>query len=214
MSLQEFERRLTAGQRQVMDELTTPVKIQDFLDSLRYNHADINRSPLTMLDVREAHCLDGALFAVAALRRLGHPPLIVDLLPEPGLDDDHVLAVYKHRGRWGSLAKSNFVGLRSRQPVYRTIRELVMSYFEHYYNLDWVRTLRGYSRLINMKGWDKTGWMWDDTGVDKLERYLKTITGFSLITPEMAADLPLMDRRSFEGNLYQANMDEIFVPPR
>jgi hypothetical protein len=90
---------------------------------------------------RLAHCLDGGLFAAMALRRLGFPPRLVDLLPAPQRDDDHILAIYKIDGCYGALAKSNYVGLRSREPVYRSLRELVMSYFEVYYNAESEKTL-------------------------------------------------------------------------
>ena len=88
---------------------------------------------------------------------LGHPPLLVDL--EAVRDDDHVLAVFRQRGHWGALAKSNYAGLRFREPVYRTLRELAMSYFEHYFNLNGEKTLRRYSRPVNLKRFDRIGWM-------------------------------------------------------
>src|SRR5439155_793750 len=91
---------------------------------------------------RVAHCYDGALFAAAALRRLGHPPLLVNMYAER--DDEHLLAVFKQAGHWGAVAKSNFVGLRYRDPIYRTLRELVMSSFQDYFNVQGDKTLRGY----------------------------------------------------------------------
>ena len=124
--------------------LTTPAKIQRFLDEeLGYNlepGGDTCYSPRTVLQKRVAHCMEGAMLAAAALRRLGHPPLLVDL--EAVRDTDHVLAVYRDNGHWGAVAKSDYSGLRSREPVYRTIRELVMSYFEHYFNPAGEKTLR------------------------------------------------------------------------
>ena len=111
-----------------------------------------------VLRERMANCFDGAVFAAAMLSRLGHPPLILDMLPN-GRDDDHVLAVYKRDGHWGAVAKSNFAGLRFREPVYRTVRELVMSYFEQYYNVDREKTLRAYTRPLNLQVFDKYQWM-------------------------------------------------------
>ena len=137
-----------AGERAVFRRLTTPEKIQRFLDpELAYNKEPDGatcRSPRRVLRDRTAHCMEGALFGAAALRMLGHPPLLLDL--EAVRDDDHVLAIFRLRGRWGAVAKSNYSGLRYREPVYRTLRELVMSYFEHYYNLQKEKTLRRYSR--------------------------------------------------------------------
>jgi hypothetical protein len=124
---------LSRSERQTVERLTTPTKIQNFLDEIDYSIEETNRSPLYVLRERVAHCFDGAVFAASLLSRLGFPPLILDMLPN-GQDDDHVLALYKRDGHWGAVAKSNFAGLRFREPIYRTVRELVMSYFEQYYN--------------------------------------------------------------------------------
>jgi len=114
------------------------------------------RSPRRVLRDRTARCREGALFAAAALRVNGHPPLLLDL--EAVRDDDHVLAVLRDRGHWGAVAKSNYAGLRYREPVYRTLRELVMSYFEHYYNLQGQKTLRRYSRPVDHARFDGVRW--------------------------------------------------------
>ena len=100
-----------------------------------------------------AHCLEGAIFAAVALRALGFPPLLLDL--EAVQDTDHVLAVFRIDRRWGAIAKSNFTGLRYREPVYRDLRELVMSYFDGYMNLRGERTLRAYSPPVTSP--DSTG---------------------------------------------------------
>ncbi|HEX8984762.1 MAG TPA: hypothetical protein VF767_05000, partial [Bryobacteraceae bacterium] len=122
---------------QELRRLKTPEKVQRFLDcEVGYNKepgGPTCRSPRRVLRDRVAHCLEGALFGAAALRVQGRPPLLVDL--EAVRDDDHVLAVFRERGLWGAVAKSNYAGLRYREPVYRTLRELAMSYFEQYYNL-------------------------------------------------------------------------------
>ena len=133
-----------AGERKQLRGLKTPEKIQRFLDDeIGYNKeagGATCRSPRRVLRDRLAHCMEGALFAAAAVGLLGFPPLLLDL--EAERDDDHVLAIFRHRGHWGAIAKSNYSGLRYREPVYRTLRELVMSYFEHYYNLKKEKTLR------------------------------------------------------------------------
>jgi hypothetical protein len=134
-----FDQVLTESERQFISTLTTPAKIQTFLDELPYSTEHIYRCPLRVLRERVAHCFDGALFAAATLCRLGYPPLIMDMLPNDR-DDDHMLAIYKSNGHWGAIAKSNFVGLRFREPIYRTLRELVMSYFEQFYNLEREKT--------------------------------------------------------------------------
>ncbi|HKP94089.1 MAG TPA: hypothetical protein VJS88_09355, partial [Chthoniobacterales bacterium] len=122
--------------------LKSPIGIQRLLDEIPYHLAGTAWSPRTVLRERTAHCLEGALFAAAALRVLGFPPLILDL--EADEDTDHVLAVFKLRGHWGAIAKSNFAGCRYREPVYRTLRELALSYFNTYFNLRAERTLRRY----------------------------------------------------------------------
>src|SRR5437762_11682401 len=114
-------------------------------------------SPRKVLREKTAHCLEGAIFAAAALRVLGFPPLILDLEAEQ--DTDHVVAVFKVRRHWGAVAKSNFAGCRYRDPVYRTLRELAMSYFNIYFNLRGERTLRRYSRPVNLARFDHLHWM-------------------------------------------------------
>src|SRR5437763_16898637 len=108
-------------------------KIQKYLDELPYNKekkGETCYSPRLVIRHNTAHCFEGALFAAAALGVGGRPPLILDL--EAVRDDDHVVAVYRTNGHWGAIGKSNYAGLRFRCPVYRTLRELALSYFEHY----------------------------------------------------------------------------------
>jgi len=150
----------TAAERAIFRRLSAPEKIQRFLDGLAYNKEALGptcRSPRRVLRDRTAQCMEGALFAAAALRLIGHPPLLLDF--EAVRDDDHVLAIFRQRGHWGAVAKSNYSGLRYREPVYRTLRELAMSYFEHYYNLKREKTLRSYSRPVNLRRFDSVGWM-------------------------------------------------------
>ncbi len=139
--------------------LHSPVGIQRALDRMPYHLAKTAWSPRRVLREGTAHCLEGAIFAATALRVLGFPPLLLDL--EAVQDTDHVLAVYRFNGHWGAIAKSNFSGLRFRAPVYRSLRELAMSYFEDYINLRGDRTLRAYSRPVDLARFDRSrsGWM-------------------------------------------------------
>src|SRR5213075_3131286 len=138
--------------------LKTPARVQSFLDSLPYHLADTAWSPRKVLQEQSAHCLEGAVFAAAALRVLGFPPLLWDLEAEQ--DDDHVLAIYRVRGHWGAIAKSNFAGLRFREPVHRTLRELALSYFDDYFNMRGDRTLRRYAaRPVDLRRFDHQQWM-------------------------------------------------------
>ena len=184
------------SERAVFRKLTRPEKIQRFLDELTYNKEPGGStcfSPRRVLELGTAHCMEGALFGAAALRVLGHPALLVDL--EAVRDDDHVLAVFRQRGHWGALAKSNYAGLRFREPVYRTLRELAMSYFEHYFNLRGEKTLRRYSRPVNLKRFDRIGWMTSREQVWEIPEYLVDIHHTPLLTPEMERSLSRMDAR-------------------
>ena len=193
----------TAAERAVFRRLSTPEKIQRFLDhELGYNqelHGPTCHSPRRVLGDRAAHCMEGALFGAAALRMLGHPPLLVDL--EAVRDDDHVLAVFRLRGHWGAIAKSNYSGLRYREPVYRTLRELVMSYFEHYYNLRKEKTLRRYSRPVNLRRFDSIRWMTAEDDVWAVPEYLCTIAHRPVLPPPLIAHLGRVDDRLYAAGL-------------
>jgi hypothetical protein len=139
--------------------------------------------------------MSGALVAAAALRELGNPPLLVDL--EAVRDDDHVLAVYRIDGCWGAVAKSNYAGLRFREPIYRGLRELVMSYFEHYYNPRGEKTLRRYSRPVNLARFDALPWSTREEDVWEVPEYLTTIRHSALLTGSQLRKLSRMDRRLF-----------------
>jgi len=189
----------TPAELRVFRRLRTPDKIQHFLDhDLAYNKEPDGptcRSPRLVLRDRTAHCMEGALFGAAALRVLGHPPLLLDL--EAVRDDDHVLAIFQARGRWGAIAKSNYSGLRYREPVYRTLRELVMSYFEHYFNLRREKTLRRYSRPVNLRRFDGRHWMTAEEDVWMVPEYLCEIAHTPLLPPAVEARLSRVDARLF-----------------
>ena len=151
---------LSSQELRLLRGLSTPHRIQKYLDELPYNKerdGETCRSPRRVLRDQTAHCFEGALLAAAALRANGRPPFILDL--ESVRDDDHVIAIYRDYDCWGAIAKSNYSGLRFREPVYRSLRELVMSFFEHYYNLQGEKTLRAFSRPVNLKRFDRTACM-------------------------------------------------------
>ncbi|MGB9880793.1 MAG: hypothetical protein ACPLRM_08530, partial [Anaerolineae bacterium] len=134
----------TEEERAFLAQLDSPWKIQEYLDSIPYNTDHQTRSPRRVMRDGKAHCMEGALFAAAALYFHGQPPLILDLKAVD--DDDHVIAIFRVHGLIGAIAKSNFSLLRFREPIYRNYRELALSYFEPYYNMYAERTLRAYSR--------------------------------------------------------------------
>jgi hypothetical protein len=195
---------LTTGELAILQRLNRPDKIQDFLDTkVAYNKepdGDTCRSPRRVLRDRVAHCMEGALFAAAALRVHGHEPLLLDM--ESFRDDDHVLAVFKVRDAWGAIAKSNYSGLRFREPIYRTLRELVMSYFEQYYNLQGEKSLRAYSRPVNLRRFDSIHWMTMEEDVWAVPEYLVKVAHTRVLTPAQERSLSRMDRRLFEAGKF------------
>jgi hypothetical protein len=191
---------LSPSELRTLRSLKTPARIQKFLDDLTYAYTDTAGSPRRTLRERKGHCLEGALLAAAALRVQGHPPLILDL--ESVRDDDHVLALYRERGLWGAIAKSNFAGLRFRAPVYRTLRELALSYVEHYYNLRGERTLRAYSVPINLARIDRLHWMTSEEEVWAVTDLLIAARHYPLFPHKVAQALPRLDRRSFQAGMH------------
>jgi len=191
----------TPGELRALRALRTPYGIQRALDAMPYHHASTAWSPRQVLRERRAHCLEGAVFAAAALRVLGYPPLLLDL--EAVQDTDHVLAVYRERGHWGAIAKSNFTGLRYREPVHRSVRELVMSYFEGYINLRGDRTLRAYSRPVNLARFDRRrpGWMTTAGDLWWIAEHLVGVRHRRLLQPAMIQGLHRVDRRSLNAGL-------------
>jgi len=184
----------------VLRKLSTPEKIQRYLDDLPYNkekNGETCRSPRLVIEHNSAHCFEGALFAAAALRVSGRPPLILDLAAVR--DDDHVIAVYRTGDCWGAIGKSNYSGLRFRSPVYRTLRELALSFFEHYYNLKGEKTLRSYSRPVNLSRFDSIEWMTSEEPLWAIPEYLceiKHIPIFKTVPRRM-----YMDERLYKAGL-------------
>jgi len=191
---------LSAAELRTLRALKTPALIQKFVDGIEYCYADTAHSPARVLRERKGHCLEGALLAAAALRINGHPPLLMDL--EAVRDDDHVVALYRERGLWGGIAKSNYAGLRFRAPVYRTVRELALSYFEHYYNLRGERTLRAYSRPVNLARLDRRHWMTAEEDLWCVPELLIAARHYPLLPDKVARALTRVDRRSFEAGMH------------
>jgi hypothetical protein len=191
----------TPRELRALRSLRTPIGIQRALDAMPYHIATTAWSPRRVLEERTAHCLEGAVFAAAALRVLGFPALLLDL--EAVQDTDHVLAVFRLGRHWGAIAKSNFSGLRYREPVYRTLRELVMSYFEGYVNLRGERTLRAYSRPVDLARFDRAhpGWMTSAEDLWWIPEHLLRLPHTPLLTPAMAKRLSRVDRRSLAAGL-------------
>jgi hypothetical protein len=206
MGIESF---LTEKERQLLTSLDSPHKIQVFINSIPYSDDHFYRCPLRVLRDRKAHCFDGALFAAMVLRRIGYPPRILELIPNER-DDDHLLALFKHQGLWGAVAKSNFSGLRYREPIYRTLRELVMSYFEDFFNTAGEKTLRGYRGPIHLGVFDQLEWENKDDELDTLSDGIDRYPIQFIITNQMASDLSPVDDRNYHAGLMGANPAGLF----
>ena len=144
--------RVLSPEFRVFKSLNTPSKIQDYLDTFRFNFEprfDTCRSPLSALKKGELQCMEGAMLASAILWSHGERPLLLDLKSAPN-DDDHVIALFKRFGKWGAISKTNHAVLRYRDPVYASVRELAMSYFNEYFLKNGVKTMRSFSAPFDM----------------------------------------------------------------
>ena len=187
----------TPAELRKLRRLKNPHGIQQYLDDMPYHLEDTAWSPRVVLRENSSHCLEGAMFAAAALRANGYPPLILDLEAEH--DTDHVMAVYRVNGHWGSIAKSNYTGCRGREPVYRSLRELAMSYFNLYFNMRRERTLRTFSLPVNLARFDRQQWMTTEKPIWFIVDYLFEIHHYKLLRPGMAKRLHRVDKRLFNA---------------
>ncbi len=202
----------TKEELSVLAGLTSPDKIQAFLDNIPYSADSIYRCPRSVIRDRKAHCFDGGIFAAAALRRLGHPPLVVDMLAVR--DDDHILAIFKRNGYWGAVAKSNFVGLRYREPIHRNLRELIISYFESFYNIEREKTLRSYTVPLNLAAFDAIHWTICDPSMDRIAERLDGMRIIPLITSAMAEAFVPVDDKTYAAGLLGANENGLYRPAK
>ncbi len=199
----------TKKEMEILSGLDSPINIQNFINTIPSSDDHFYRCPLRVLRERKAHCFDGALFAAMALGRIGFPALILELIPNER-DDDHLVALFKKFGHWGAVAQSNFTGLRYREPVYRSLRELVMTYFENFYNTAGEKTLRGYRGPINFKVFDHLHWEIKDDGLETLSDEMDRYKIHPIITFEMAEYLSPVDERSLQAGLMGANQAGLF----
>jgi hypothetical protein len=187
----------TPAELRKLRSLRDPHGIQRFLYDQPYHVADTAFSPRRVLRENTSHCFEGAIFAAAALRANGYPPLVIDLEAEQ--DTDHVIAVYKTHGHWGAISKSNYSALGFRESVYRSLRELAMSYFDAYFNLRRERTLRTFSNPVNLARFDRRNWMTTDEPIWFIGEYLFTIRHFRLLKPQMIERLHRVGDRVFRA---------------
>lgn len=190
--------------------LSDPDKIQGFLDIIDYNPDYECRSPRWVIRKRSAHCFEGALFAASALQFLGYQPLIVDM--KSFNDDDHVIAVFMEQGHWGAVAKSNFTTLRYREPVYRSLRELVMSYFDFYFNIAGDKSLRSYSLPLNLNVYNSRKWATTDEDLEYIGDKLETIRHYPVVNKTMINNLKKASDTMLKAGMLGANENGLFKP--
>jgi hypothetical protein len=200
----------TKDEIKFLNTMSDPDKIQGFLDSIEYNPVYECKSPRFVIKKRSAHCFEGALFAAAAMNFNGMKPLIVDMRAYN--DDDHVIAVFKKFGCWGAVAKSNFTSLRYREPVYRTLRELIMSYFDFFFNIAGDKSLRSYSSPLDLSIYDKKHWQTTDEDLEFIGDKLDVIKHYPIINKAMIADLKKASDLMLRAGMLGSNVKGLFKP--
>ena len=207
----QFESHLPKKLRKKFNQLNSPFEIQSYLDSITYKGEERDRSPLNVMLDNQGHCLDGGFLAALCLWRIGFKPLLVDIVPDPGVDDDHVLALYQVEGRWGALAKTNYVFLGFREPVYKNYRELVMTYFEHYVSIRKQKVLTGYLRPFDASRYTRLNWAWDEAGANTVyHKYFYGRKAISLITKSMGKRLNPATDKFYEAETLHTDLNESF----
>ncbi len=195
---------LSPQESRLLAALDTPRKVQDFLEVIPMPFGEQPqrcRSPRQVLRDGAAFCMEGAMLAAAALRLQGHRPLVVDLESAPH-DDDHVITVFRERGSWGAISKTNHAVLRWRDPIYRTIRELVLSYFHEYVDAAGRKTLRSYCAPVDLSRFDRRKWISSPEDVWFVPEYLTEVRHLPLLTPRQRAQLrPADPVERLAGNL-------------
>ncbi len=195
-----------------LKKLSNPDKIQVFLDSIDYNPNYECRSPRWVIRNRCAHCFEGALFAASVLNFLGHKPLLVDM--KSFNDDDHVIAVFREDRHWGAVAKSNFTSLRYREPVYRSLRELIMSYFDFYFNINGDKSLRSYSLPLDLTVFDNRNWTTTDDDLEYIGDRLEKLHHFDLLTNKMIRNLKVASPSMLKAGMLGSNVSGLFKPKK
>lgn len=194
----------------LMKRLNTPAKVQDFLDTCTFNFEEDGetiKSPLSSLRSKHVHCLEGAMLGAYILTFQGFKPLILHLHAE-GYDQDHIVTLFKIDGLWGALSKTNHYTLRYREPVYRNVHELVMSYFHEYFlNKNGRKTLRSYSEPLNLDSM-KINWVTAEVDLWVVDDKLDDIRHYDVITKKAINNLrkaDIIERTAGELTEYKNN---------
>ena len=192
---------LSKKEIRLFKKLNNPKKIQNFINKIPINFeekGDTCYSPRLVLKKNRCHCIEGAVLAALILRVNGFKPLIVDMTSSKD-DFDHVIAIFKINEKWGAISKTNHAVLRYREPIYNSIRELVMSYFHEYFSDNSKKTLRSFSNPINLSRFDKYGWMtsWDEVWF--IADYLVKVKHYQILTRKQITNLRKPDKIEIEA---------------
>ncbi|MBS3079197.1 hypothetical protein J4218_03700 [Candidatus Pacearchaeota archaeon] len=203
---------LTNSELKLFKSLNTPAKIQDFINKIPINFeesGDSCYSPRMVLKNNRCHCIEGAILAALILRVNGYAPLLVDLTANDK-DFDHVVAVFEKDGKWGAISKTNHYSLRYREPVYDSLKELVMSYFHEYFNDKGKKTLRSYSNFVDLSMFDHENWMTTDEEVWQIPEYLAEVEHFPILTKSQISCLRNADEIEIQaGKIVEYKSDKI-----
>lgn len=195
--------KYTQQELSLFRKLKTPAKIQDYLNSISFNFekgGETCLSPRFVIKDKKAHCVEGAIFAACVLEFHGYKPTIMDLRStERPYDFDHVVAVFKKDGFFGAISKTNHAVLRYREPVYKNMRELVMSYFHEYFLDSGKKTLREYSNLLDLNKFNKLNWRTTDENLFEIPEYLDDIKHYKILTQKQVKNLRLADGVEIEA---------------
>lgn len=202
----------TKDEIKFLKTLSNPDKIQSFLDAIDYNPNYECRSPRWVMRKRSAHCFEGALFAAAALQFIGYKPLIVDMRAVN--DDDHVIAVFKEDGHWGAVAKSNFTSLRFREPVYRSLRELIMSYFDFFFNIYGYKSLRSYSPPFDLTHFESRHWATTDEDLEYIGDKIESLHHYPVASKKMIRRLYKASDSMMKAGMLGSKPEGLYKPKK
>lgn len=197
-------------EREFLKKFSDPWAIQVYLDSIDYNPDYECRSPRWVIRKRSAHCFEGALFAASVLDHIGYKPMIVDM--KAFYDDDHVIAVFREDGYWGAVAKSNFTSLRFREPVYRSLRELIMSYFDFFFNINGDKSLRSYSLPFDLTLFNKRNWATTDEDLEYIGDKIESLHHFPVASEKMIKKLNIASDSMLKAGMLGSNEEGLFKP--
>ncbi|MBA3732967.1 hypothetical protein H0W91_01165 [Patescibacteria group bacterium] len=200
--------KYTSRESKLFQRLNTPEKIQDYLNLLPFNFEkkkETCMSPRLVLSNKTAHCMEGAMFAAAVLEFHAREPWILDLRSEKDpYDYDHVVAIFKEDGFYGAISKTNHNVLRYREPIYKSVRELVMSYFHEYFLDNGRKTLREYSELLDLNYFNKINWRTSEKDLFSIPKHLDKIKHHPILSKKQINNLRKVDRIEVKaGNIYE-----------